>query len=67
MIISYKGNYKNGIKSGKWEYFNDQGVTDTIINYNEKRRVLMAMSGGIDSTMALFYYIIKDMRLLVLQ
>ena len=34
-IISYKGNYISGIKSGKWEYFNDQGVTDTIINYNE--------------------------------
>ena len=34
-IISHKGNYISGIKSGKWEYFNDEGVIDTIINYNE--------------------------------
>jgi hypothetical protein len=27
--------YKEDIKSGVWEYFNSDGVIDTLINYNE--------------------------------
>jgi antitoxin component YwqK of YwqJK toxin-antitoxin module len=33
--VYYKGNYSDDVKSGVWEYYTNEGVTDTIINYNE--------------------------------
>ena len=33
--IYSQGLYKKDIKSGVWEYFNSDGVIDTLINYNE--------------------------------
>ena len=33
--IYYKGLYTNDLKSGTWEYFTEEGIQDTIINYNE--------------------------------
>ena len=33
--IFYQGSYYNGQKIGAWEYFTKEGVSDTIINYNE--------------------------------
>jgi antitoxin component YwqK of YwqJK toxin-antitoxin module len=33
--LYYNGKYTNDLKVGNWEYFNKEGVTDTIINYNE--------------------------------
>ena len=29
------GSYLADNKSGIWEYFNEEGVSDTVINYNE--------------------------------
>ena len=33
--VYYNGFYLADNKSGIWEYFNEEGVSDTIINYNE--------------------------------
>jgi len=33
--VYYNGLYTDDKKVGIWEYFTEQGVTDTIINYNE--------------------------------
>ena len=29
------GFYRNDFKKGAWEYFNEQGLSDTIINHND--------------------------------
>jgi antitoxin component YwqK of YwqJK toxin-antitoxin module len=33
--VYYTGFYLNDLKSGIWEYFTEEGIQDTIINYNE--------------------------------
>jgi antitoxin component YwqK of YwqJK toxin-antitoxin module len=33
--VYYAGFYLNDLKSGIWEYFTEEGIQDTIINYNE--------------------------------
>ena len=33
--VYYNGLHINDLKSGVWEYFTEEGVQDTIINYNE--------------------------------
>ena len=33
--IYYQGFYSNGIKSGIWNFFTEEGISDTIIDYNE--------------------------------
>ena len=33
--VYYKGLYVEDKKSGVWEYFTEEGISDTIINYNE--------------------------------
>ena len=35
MKIYFQGNYLNGKRVGKWNYFDNKGVQDTIVNYNE--------------------------------
>ena len=33
--VYYTGFYSDDLKSGVWEFFTEEGVRDTIINYNE--------------------------------
>jgi hypothetical protein len=33
--VYYNGSYLADNKSGIWEYFTEEGFSDTIINYNE--------------------------------
>ena len=33
--VYYNGSYLADDKTGIWEYFTEEGVSDTIINYNE--------------------------------
>ena len=33
--VYYNGSYLADNKSGIWQYFTEEGVSDTIINYNE--------------------------------
>ena len=33
--VYYTGFYSDDLKSGIWEYFTEEGIQDTIINYNE--------------------------------
>ena len=33
--IYSSGIYQNDMKIGEWIYNNEEGITDTIINYNE--------------------------------
>ena len=33
--VYYTGSYHNDVKSGVWEFFNEYGVSDTLIDYNE--------------------------------
>jgi antitoxin component YwqK of YwqJK toxin-antitoxin module len=34
-LLYYTGFYTADLKSGSWEYFTEEGISDTIINYNE--------------------------------
>ena len=33
--IYYDGQFGRGLREGKWIYYNDQGLVDTTIYYNE--------------------------------
>ena len=33
--VYYNGSYHNNVKLGVWEFFNEYGVSDTLIDYNE--------------------------------
>jgi antitoxin component YwqK of YwqJK toxin-antitoxin module len=33
--LYYNGFYSDDLKLGVWEFFTEEGVSDTLINYNE--------------------------------